>query len=153
MTRLAVYAAVLLFACAASAYDKKANPLSEGAKKELAKLQGQWVAEEFGRYGKKFDVKEDKLVLEIKGTKWIFTEQEKAEFVAFDPTTTPKCVDLKSVEEARKGAVDEAIYKIDGDTLTICLHQGKEKQRPTTFETSPKTPDTILMVFKRVKKK
>jgi hypothetical protein len=56
------------------------------------------------------------------------------------------------VEEGRKGQVDEAVYKVEGETLTICLYQGMGKRRPTSFET-PKDSDTILVVFKRVRKK
>ena len=43
-----------------------------------------------------------------------------------------------------------AIYKIDGDTLTICVAQNARKTRPTDFET-PKDMDTCLYVFKRLK--
>jgi uncharacterized protein (TIGR03067 family) len=132
---------------------KRADPLSNDGKKELAKLQGEWVFKQAGRNGKKVELGDATLVLEIKGAKWILTGQEKGEFIAIDPTTDPKCFDLKSVEESRKGQVDEGIFKIEGDTLTVCLHQGKERQRPTRFETSPEQPDTILAVFSRAKKK
>jgi uncharacterized protein (TIGR03067 family) len=137
----------------AAADDKNPVPLPEVARKELDRLQGQWHTKELGRRGKTVDVNDAKMTLEIKGNKWIFTGQEKGEIVAIDPKTDPLCLDIKSVEEGRKGQVDEAIFKIDGDTLTICLHQGKEKQRPTRFETTPEQPDTILAVFERVKKK
>jgi len=152
MMRVVVSAVVLLFGAFATADDKKADPLSKGAKKELERFQGEWVLKEGQRYGKKFEVSDEKLVLEIKGTKWIFTGQEKGEFIALDPTTDPKCYDLKSAEEGTKGQVKEGIYKIDGDTLTVCIHEGKEKQRPTRFETTAEQPDTILVVLKKVKK-
>jgi uncharacterized protein (TIGR03067 family) len=153
MMRLVVSAAALLFGAAVLADDKKAGRLPEGAKKELARLQGEWLAKEFGRYGRKLDVRGEKLVLVIKDAKWIFTDREKGEFIAIDPKADPKSFDLQSVEAGRKGEVDEAIYKLDGDTLTVCLYQGKDKRRPAKFETGPEQPDTILMVFERVKKK
>jgi uncharacterized protein (TIGR03067 family) len=152
MVRLAVAVAVLWFGVPLAADDGKPNPLPEPAKKELEKLQGKWVAKEFGRNGERIDVREQKFELEIKGDKWIFTGKEKGVFVALDPTTDPKCMDLKSIEEGRKGQVDEGIYRIEGETLTICLHQGSGKARPTSFETSPDRPDTILAVFERPKK-
>jgi uncharacterized protein (TIGR03067 family) len=152
MMRVVVYAVVLLFGAGASADDKKAEPLTKDAKKELEKLQGEWVMKEAGRNGKKFEANDKKLVLEIKGAKWTFTGKEKGEFIALDSTTDPKCFDLKSLEEGTKGQVHEGIYKIDGDTLTFCIHEGKEKQRPTRFETTAEQPATILAVFQRVKK-
>ncbi len=63
-----------------------AGQLPEAAKKELKLLQGEWVAEQFENYREKIDFKElGKIyLLEIKGNKWIFAGQEKAEIVALD---------------------------------------------------------------------
>jgi uncharacterized protein (TIGR03067 family) len=44
----------------------------------------------------------------------------------------------------------QGIYKIEGDTLTICASRGKV-ERPTTFE-SPEGSGITLYVLKRVKK-
>ena len=129
-----------------------ADPVPAPDKKELEVLSGEWVAQQFERQGKKIEVKDAKFILEFKGNKWIFTGKEKGEIIALDPKTTPKCMDLRSTEEGRKGQVDEAIYKVEGDVLTICLYQGKGKQRPANFETSPEQADTILIVLQRVKK-
>jgi uncharacterized protein (TIGR03067 family) len=154
MVRVAVVVvASLWLGVPLGADDGKPNPLPERANKELDQLQGRWVAKEFGRYGKTVDVKDHDLVLEIKGDKWIFAGKEKAVFVDLDPTTEPKCFDLKSVEEGRMGQVEEGIYRVDGETLTICFYQGSGKSRPTKFETSPDQPDTILAMFERSKKK
>ncbi len=150
--RVAVSAVVLLYGALAMADEKKANPLSKEAKKELQKLQGEWLLKKVESAGKKVENIDEKVVLEIKGNKWIFTGQLKGEIIALDPATDPKCLDIKSVEKGRKGQVDEAIYKIDGDTLTICLYQGKGKQRPTRFEATAEQPDTILVVFRKATK-
>ena len=129
-----------------------ADPTPKPDQKELDLLAGEWVVEQLEARGQKIALKEDKLVLEIKGNRWIFTGKEKGEIVALDNKTNPKCMDVRSAEEGRRGQIDEAIYKIDGDTLTICIHQGKGKLRPVRFETSPELPDTILAVCKRTKK-
>ena len=149
---LAALAAVW-FSALLAADDGKPKPFPERAQKELDRLQGKWVAKSLERDGKTIDVKDHEFILEIKGDKWIFVGKERAVFVALDTTTDPKCVDLKSVEESRKGQVDEGIYRVEGETLTICMHQGSGKSRPTKFETSPDQPDTILAVFERPKKK
>ncbi len=44
------------------------------------------------------------------------------------------------------------IFKIEGDTLTMCLADGKDSTRPTQFE-SPAGTHSILMTLKRAKKK
>lgn len=115
--------------------------------KELKKIQGKWVLEGGERNGTKldFNLEEPKLVLEIRENKWIFTGQEKGKIIAMDS----KILDIKSLEEGRVGQVDEGIYKLTGDTLTICIYQGNGKNRPTEFES--KNEDTIVAVFNRLK--
>jgi uncharacterized protein (TIGR03067 family) len=148
--RSLVIAIVLLIGTLAPA-DEKPAPLSNEAKQELEKLQGKWVLKEGQRSGEKFEVNNKKIVLEIQGSKWIFTGQQKGEFIAIYPDSDPKCFDLKSVEEGRKGEVSEGIYKIEGETLTISINEGKSKQRPSSFETKGEQPSTIVTVFNKVK--
>lgn len=141
---------VLVCAVFAFAEDKKAPPLTKEALKELQSLQGEWVVTELGRAGEVVAVKDEKEVLQIKNARWIFDGVDKGEVIALDPKANPKCFDLKSIEQGRKGEIDEGIYKLEGDTLTVCYHQGRGKQRPTRFETKAENPDTILAVLKRV---
>ena len=131
-----------------------AEPLPESAQRELKQLQGDWVLLREEAQGKKEELKagDPKLILTFKGNKWIFDGQEKAVITAIDPKSQPKCMDLKSTEDGTKGKVEEAIYKVEGDILTICLYRGIGKQRPTKFETAQQ-PDTSLAVFKRGKKR
>lgn len=148
----AALVAVALLAPADPPQDKE-TPLPEAAQKELDKLQGKWKVVLIGRHGKEHKLGKDdpELVGEFKGRRWLFTGVEKAEVVALDPKADPKLIDLKSLEKVRgDDVVDEAIYSLTGDTLTICLYQGKGKNRPAEFDTS-KNGDTILLVMDRVK--
>jgi uncharacterized protein (TIGR03067 family) len=112
-----------------------------------------WPVTELERAGKRIEVEQpEKLALEIKGTKWIFTGVQKGDIIALDPSADPKCMDIKSVEKGRNGQIDEAIYKIEGDVLRICLYQGKGKHRPVRFKTTAEQSDTILGVLKKAKK-
>jgi uncharacterized protein (TIGR03067 family) len=124
-----------------------ADPPKPAAPKELKQLQGEWVLQGGERNGTKLELKPDdpKMVLEIRGDKWIFMGQEKGRIIAIDSRN----LDTKSSEEGRVGEVDEGIYKLTRDTLTICFYQGKEKNRPTEFASKDK--DTILVVLKRSK--
>ena len=62
-----------------------------------------------------------------------------------DATVTPKAIDLKYPSCTFLG-----IYKLDGDTLTLCVHQVTKSVRPTEFK-----PDSdkyhALITLKRVK--
>lgn len=147
-----MFATLVALALTAPPEPPKEKPFADAAQKELDKLQGKWKAEKLATSTQEHTVPkgDPELVAEIKGRKWIFVGVEKAEIVAIDSSTDPKSIDLKSVEKGRNATVDEAIYKLDGDTLTICLYQGEGKKRPTAFDT-PKESDTILAVFKRVK--
>ena len=59
-------------------------------------------------------------------------------------------MDIKGTGGPNKDKTIKAIYKIDGDTMTICyaLDAG---DRPTKFESKPDTKQ-FLAVYKREKK-
>ena len=49
-----------------------------------------------------------------------------------------------------KDTVYESIFKINGDTLTLAIHIGATKQRPTKFE-SVKDSGVVVVTLKREK--
>ena len=70
-----------------------------------------------------------------------------------DPAVDPKILDIKSLVDKgpiTKGTVIEAIYKLDGDTLTLVGYAGEEKKRPANFD-PPKDDGVGMWVLKRVK--
>ena len=76
-------------------------------------------------------------------------EEIDAGTFTLDPTKTPKAMDVKPTGGPLKGKLVKAIYKIDGDVLTICYdHNGGD--RPTAFESKPDTT-TLLVAYKRTK--
>jgi uncharacterized protein (TIGR03067 family) len=70
---------------------------------------------------------------------------------AHDPKKDPAQLDISEpAAGGGPGRTSPAIYKIEGDTLTICSSFGAD--RPTTFD-APADSTRVLMVFKRVKDK
>lgn len=65
----------------------------------------------------------------------------------FDPKPSPATIDVTSTTAARNLT---GIYKLEGDTLTICWT--RDSERPKEFE-SPDGSRAMLMVLKRAKKK
>jgi uncharacterized protein (TIGR03067 family) len=69
----------------------------------------------------------------------------------FDPKADPPTIDLNHEPAEQEVRLTRGIYKIEGDTLTICLGRGRTG-RPKAFESTAEAP-TTLYVFKRVKPK
>jgi uncharacterized protein (TIGR03067 family) len=129
-----------------------ADPLSDAAKKELKKLEGEWIVKSVETSEGKQDLGDELSVLTIAGSKLsFFPTKEEGEVVALDTTANPKTLDIKVVRKGREDRVAEAIYKIDGDTLVYCIYQGKDKLRPTSFD-KPTNDKTIIFTCTRAKK-
>lgn len=67
-----------------------------------------------------------------------------------DLKKSPCEIDVVEGAGAKKGQMSKGIFKVDGDTLTVCVPIGDET-RPTSFE-SPAGSRYILFTAKRVKK-
>ena len=111
-------------------------------------LVGVWQQESIGLDGK--------VAPELGDRRWEFTADGKhmryrgaekvwAEGVPYvvDPKAEPKALDMGRAL---------AVYKVEGDTLTVCVAQNELKTRPTSFDML-KNSNTALYVFKRLKPK
>lgn len=150
---LAALVALSLAAPAAPTEDKP-KELPEAAKKDLKALEGKWTLTEITINGEAVTPPEEQKSVEFKGRKFLLAGKEILEIASLDPSTNPKLLDFKAVAdmgEIRKDNTYEAIYKIDGDTLTLALYIGAGQKRPAKFE-SAKDSAVALATFKREKK-
>jgi uncharacterized protein (TIGR03067 family) len=129
--------------------------LSEAAQKELKKFEGKWKAVKAVTNGMEETPEMDgqEVVLEFKGPKAIVNGKEFFEIASVDPSTDPKCIDLKALMDQgqiAKGTVFESIYKFDGEMLIIAIHIGPDRKRPAKFE-SEKDSGVVVVTMKKEK--
>jgi uncharacterized protein (TIGR03067 family) len=80
------------------------------------------------------------------------TQNHKYRFT-LKPDEKPKAIDSMAEEtqgKAIKGTLVPGIYKIDGDTLTLCLANNPAAERPKEFK-APKGSRLSLLVLTRTK--
>jgi uncharacterized protein (TIGR03067 family) len=113
-----------------------ADDPQEAAKKEVAKLQGEWsmvAGEKDGRkapkdfiQGAKRVCKDDELTVTVDGRVYMTAK------IVIDPTKKPKAVDYIVTEGDHKGKKLLGIYELDGDTVKFCFAP-PDQERPTEF--------------------
>jgi uncharacterized protein (TIGR03067 family) len=73
--------------------------------------------------------------------------------VKLNPGKTPKEIDLIPLKEPNKGVPSPAIYKMEGNKLTICVNFAPGGKRPTAFESNQTNRNIILTMEKMDEKK
>ena len=152
-----MFAAILALSFAAAPPEEKEKPLPEAARKDLKKLEGKWKAVKASVNGNE-EGGDKEIFVEFKGRKITVTDDGKEleffEVATLDPSTTPKLIDLKALQDMgpiTKGTVYEAIYKVDGDDMSLAIYFGEGRKRPEKFE-SEKDSLVAAVTFKREKK-
>lgn len=108
---------------------------------DLDKLQGAWSLtslEVDGQEVPAIALNDSRII--VKGTEFTSTSmgaKYKGE-LDLDPRKKPKTLDLIFTSRPEKGNRNRGIYKLDGDTWTICLAT-RGDTRPTKFATTPGT--------------
>jgi uncharacterized protein (TIGR03067 family) len=129
-----------------------AAPDKDAAKKESPSIVGEWDGEKSVRGGMERPIPDGgvKVTFTTDG-KMLFKEGNKDQETGsykLDATKSPGEIDITPPKE--DGTLI-GIFKIDGDTLTICLADKGSSDRPTKFESLAGT-NVMLVTLKRVKK-
>jgi uncharacterized protein (TIGR03067 family) len=126
----------------------------DAAKKDVEKLQGEWMMNSHEYNGEKLA---DDLVKNYKRTvKNDHFAVDMADKTVVEGTFTldaskkPRTIDITLESGDQKGKKMLGIYEIDGDTYKVCL-AAPEVERPTDFVSKPDSSHA-LTTWKRVKK-
>jgi uncharacterized protein (TIGR03067 family) len=93
--------------------------------------------------------KDDRLTLKEKQFTTLVQGNTTHGVYKIDPTVTPKTIDITFTDGPGKDNSQKGIYKLEGDTQTICF-SAPGKPRPTDFTSEPKS-GRIVQVLERVK--
>ncbi len=129
----------------------------EPPRKEAASIVGAWEAEKGTAGGQDLPIPPGGVGFEFAADGSVtLREGKRAPKLArytLDPKKDPAEIDITANDGQPNRGVFAGIYKLDGDTLTMCVVVGPPgTARPTRFE-SPAGSEARLVVFKRVKKK
>jgi uncharacterized protein (TIGR03067 family) len=134
---------------------EKGAARDDAGKEELKRLAGTWQAVSYELDGKKAseeDMKKIRLLIDADGNAKAQSEGKTfiASRIKVDPAKRLKTMDITFTEgEVAPGKTAPGIYKLEGETLTIC-RAAPGKDRPTEFTGKAGTGLT-LMVYQKAK--
>jgi uncharacterized protein (TIGR03067 family) len=132
-------------------------PAIKDPPKKDAGVVGEWVPESMTLGGKKMTTPVGVRYELTADGQWISLVEAMrvgmpaSRYYRLDAKADPPTIDIitPSPPEGARSDPTLGIYKVEGDTMTVCYSLGKD--RPTKFE-SPEGSRAMLMVLKRVKK-
>jgi uncharacterized protein (TIGR03067 family) len=129
----------------------------DDGKKDAEKLQGKWVVKSAERGGKAVDLDKEEHVpksITIKGDTFTMDTKNGEHKGSFKVGREDKLktIDMTPDDPNEKDRVLKAIYRLEGDTLTICVNEGKLSERPTEIS-AKEGSHKVVGVFTREKTK
>jgi uncharacterized protein (TIGR03067 family) len=126
-------------------------PQKDDVKNDLGKLQGSWAMVMFFVDGEEVptdQVKTGELLIDDEEYRPKLGASVETATVHLNSSKNPKEIDFTYTTGFQKGKTTKGIYKLDGETLTICRGQTADKDRPTEFA-APAGSGLLLVVWKR----
>jgi len=125
----------------------------EAVKKDMARLQGEWLMVSGSADGQAMpDDMRKQMKRVCKGDQTTTTMGDQVFLkakITIDPSKNPKTIDYEMIEGFTKGKKQLGIYELDGDTFKSCF-AGPGADRPTDFSSKPGDKRTVS-VWKRAK--
>src|SRR5438874_1107757 len=119
------------------------------AKKDLDMMQGKWtvqsIKESDGKNPPDEALKDLEVIVKDDTMKIMLVPKAEtldAFKMKLDPAKKPKAIDFTHTEGPDKGKTELGIYKIEGDTLTVCVNDF-DKERPSAFATKEGTKISV----------
>jgi uncharacterized protein (TIGR03067 family) len=128
---------------------------ADDVEKELKALQGKWkvvALEAGGRPLSKKAIPDFTFLIGAEGkSTGKMPQSEYSATITVDPKKDPKTIDNLHESGEQKGKKQYGVYKLEGNTLTVCMTPpGRaEGDRPKDFTTKDTT--NVVFVFERVK--
>ncbi len=125
------------------------------AKKDAEKLQGKWVAKSAERGGKPVDLEADEHIpksITFEGDKLTASAKNGEHKGTFKLGREGKLGTIDLTSEDNKDHTVKALYRLEGDTLTVCVKEGESGERPTEIA-AKEGSHCAVVVFTREKKK
>jgi uncharacterized protein (TIGR03067 family) len=126
----------------------------DAPKKELPTIVGHWASEKVTVGGKDQDVPPNSIKFEFADDGTVVvrmgTDKPQSPTYKVTPKAVPPEIDLTPAAGVKRPP-SLGIYKLDGDTLTICFDQEPGAARPKSFE-SREGSAVLVLTLKRVKK-
>jgi uncharacterized protein (TIGR03067 family) len=141
--------ALTLGAVAAPGKDKKED------KDDAKAMEGEWKVTTWEQGGTALPAESlEGSTWTVKGDKYTFVMGGNTEEGTFklDPAKKPATIDLDITAGNCKGNNQVGIYKIDGDTITLCFNRPGATGRPTEFKSTEDGDTFIVTTLKRKKK-
>lgn len=119
----------------------------------LKQLAGPWSFSSLEHGGEKAPKKElDALAYSVAGEKVVVREgkeiKEESSVVLLDPSAKPARIDLRITSGDDKGKLVKGIYRLDGQTLTVCVAE-PGRDRPAAFAAARGSGNTLMTLARK----